>query len=116
VKRGDTLEKIAIRNDTTISALLKLNRMRLNDPLYVGRKLKIAETERDSVAVPDKPKKKKTASPPAIISYKVKRGDPLDKIAKKYNTSVDELRKLNKMKRTDTLYVDQKLKLPQNPT
>jgi N-acetylmuramoyl-L-alanine amidase len=116
VKRGDTLEKIAIRNDTTISALLKLNRMRLNDPLYVGRKLKIAETERDSVAVPDKPKKKKTASPPAIISYKVKRGDTLDKIAKKYNTSVDELRKLNKMKRTDTLYVDQKLKLPQNPT
>jgi len=42
----------------------------------------------------------------------VKKGDTLDKIARRYNTSISELRRLNRIKRADVLYVDQKLKLP----
>jgi N-acetylmuramoyl-L-alanine amidase len=97
VKKGDTLDKIAGKNNTTISALLKLNKMKLKDPLYAGKKLKM----------PGSP------SPSVIATYRVKRGDTLDRIAKKYKISVGELRKLNRMKQSDPLYVDQKLKLPQ---
>ncbi|PIP06386.1 MAG: hypothetical protein COX52_07510, partial [Syntrophobacterales bacterium CG23_combo_of_CG06-09_8_20_14_all_48_27] len=39
--RGDTLSKIARKYDTTISTLLKLNHMKLNDPLYVNQILKL---------------------------------------------------------------------------
>lgn len=97
VKKGDTLDKIARKNNTTIGALLKLNNMKMKDPLYAGKKLKMAES----------------ASPSVIATYRVQRGDTLDRIAKKYKTSVGELRKLNRMKQSDPLYVDQKLKLPQ---
>ncbi|MCX5853800.1 MAG: N-acetylmuramoyl-L-alanine amidase [Deltaproteobacteria bacterium] len=97
VKKGDTLDKIARKNNTTIGALLKLNHMKMKDPLYAGKKLKMAGS----------------VSPSVIATYIVKRGDTLGRIAKKYKTSVSELRKLNRMKQTDSLYVNQKLKLPQ---
>jgi N-acetylmuramoyl-L-alanine amidase len=41
VKKGDTLAKIAVKYQTNIAALLKLNRMKFYDPLYVNRELKL---------------------------------------------------------------------------
>jgi len=111
VKKGDTVEKIAKNHNTTISALLKLNNMKLKEPLYFGRKLKVPSTEKKKVEV-----KKTAVVKPKVHTYRVKKGDTLDKIAQKYKTSISELRALNKMKRTDVLYVDQKLKLPSNST
>lgn len=43
--------------------------------------------------------------------YTVKRGDTLYGISRKYNTTVDELCRLNKMKKTDTIYVDMRLRV-----
>ncbi len=43
VQRGDTLEKIARKHSTSIGVLLSLNHMKLRDPLYVHRRLKISE-------------------------------------------------------------------------
>jgi len=43
VKKGDTLAAIAKRHDTTVHALVKLNRLKLSKPLYVDRKLIISE-------------------------------------------------------------------------
>jgi len=71
--------------------------MKMKDPLYAGKKLKMA----------------RSASPSGNATYRVKRGDTLAKVAKKYKTSISELRKLNRMKQSDSLHVDQKLKLPQ---
>ena len=107
VKRGDTLDKIAQRNNTTISALLKLNNMKANEPLHAGRKLMVPNAEDKTVEV-----KKPVVVKSKIHTYRVKKGDTLDKIAQKYKTSIGELRKLNKMNHADVLYVDQKLKLP----
>ena len=109
VKRGDTIDKIARRHNTTIGVLLKLNNMKMKDALYVGRKLKIPDTEVEEGEV-----KKSVAVKSKTFTYSVKRGDTLDKIAKKCNTSISELRKLNQIKRADVLYVNQKLKLPSN--
>jgi len=109
VKKGDTLDKVAKKHNTTVSVLLKLNRMKLKDPLYAGTKLKVTEIEKEG-----KQKHKKAASS-GPLTYRVKKGDTLDKIARKHNTSISELRRLNRMKRSDVLYFDQKLKLPGNP-
>ena len=45
VKKGDTLEKIASKHNTTIMALMKANRIKLDEPLYVNRKLIIPREE-----------------------------------------------------------------------
>jgi LysM repeat protein len=45
VKKGDTLEKIASKHHTTIAALMKVNKIKLSDPLYVNRKLIIPAEE-----------------------------------------------------------------------
>ena len=45
----------------------------------------------------------------ATVTYTVKRGDTLSAIAKKYNTTVSNLAKLNKIKNVNLIYVGQKL-------
>ena len=112
VKRGDSLDKIARKHDTTIGTLLKLNNMKLRDALYVGRKLKIPDTG----DVKENGKKPVIAKSTKTYIYKVKRGDTLDKISRRFKVSTAEVRRLNRMKRHDVLYVNQKLKLPSNPT
>ncbi|MCG6533083.1 MAG: N-acetylmuramoyl-L-alanine amidase [Syntrophales bacterium LBB04] len=107
VKRGDTLEKIAKKNNTTIGVLLRLNKMKLQEPLYFGRKLKLPHTEA-TVREAEKAAGKKSKT----YVYRVNKGDTLEKIARRCNTSVSELRRLNKIRRNDVLYVDQKLRLP----
>jgi N-acetylmuramoyl-L-alanine amidase len=113
VKKGDTLDKVARKNNTTIGVLLKLNKMKLQEPLYAGRKLKLPPSEGNAGKVEKAEKAEKVAARKSKASvYKVKKGDTLDKIAKQCNTSVGELRKLNRIRRADVLYVDQKLRLP----
>ncbi len=41
VKRGDNLDEIASRHGTTVQALMKVNRIRSKNKIYVGQKLKI---------------------------------------------------------------------------
>ncbi|MGD1153501.1 MAG: LysM peptidoglycan-binding domain-containing protein [Syntrophales bacterium] len=121
VKRGDTLDKIAKKNNTTIGVLLKLNKMKMKEPLYVGRALKVSVSVRDITeekrdgevkASNDIPISLPPAPSPVTRVYMVKRGDTLDKIAKKNNTTIGVLLKLNKMKLQEPLYIGKKLKLP----
>ena len=93
VKKGDTLDKIASRHETTVAELLKLNNMKLKDPLWVDRKLKVpAPTVREE---------EKAA--PEVITYKVKKGDTLEKIALKHHTTVRSIRTLNHLKANDPM-------------
>jgi N-acetylmuramoyl-L-alanine amidase len=41
VGKGDTIVKIARRYQVPVSVLLKLNKMKLRDPLYIGRELRL---------------------------------------------------------------------------
>ncbi len=45
------------------------------------------------------------------LYYVVKKGDNLTKIAKKYNTSIDKIVKLNNIKNKNLIYVNQKLRV-----
>lgn len=112
VKKGDSLDRIAKKNNTTLSILLKMNNMKMKEPLYVGKKVKVPDTENAREEVKKSTDKKSAKS----YVYRVRKGDTLDKIAKRCNTSVSELRRLNKIKHADVVYVNQKLKLPSNPS
>jgi len=48
----------------------------------------------------------------SALTYTVKPGDSLIKIAKKYNVPVKEIIKANNLKKPYTIYVGQKLKIP----
>jgi N-acetylmuramoyl-L-alanine amidase len=112
VRKGDTLEKIAVRHDTTVGELLKLNNMKLKDPLWVDRKLKVPSVEKEKGR--EAPAEKKTASKAKKknATYTVRRGDTLEKIAVKHNTTIAALMKANKIKLNDPLYVNRKLIIP----
>jgi membrane-bound lytic murein transglycosylase D len=119
VKRGDTLARIASMQHTTIGALMKMNHMRLKDTLFAGQRLRVrAEENRDGqTGMASKARRDNRAVRRGEVTvYRVKKGDTLFEIAQRFNTSVDVLISLNHMKRTDSLYVDRKLKLPRNPS
>jgi len=96
VKRRDTLERIARRYGTDISTLLKLNDMKLRDRIYVSQKLRIP-----SEAIQE----------PETSIYIVKRGDTLERIARKNRTTAGILINLNNLKQRDRIYANQKLKI-----
>jgi len=101
VRRGDNLNAIARRHETTLAMLVKLNHLKMTDPLYVGRKILIPVAEPEPAAA--RPLKR----------YTVKKGDTLFSLAKSCNITVDELRKINHMTDADVLCLGQKIKLPQ---
>ena len=94
VKKGDTLYKIAQTNNTTVEELKRLNNLTTNT-LSVGQLLKIP-----SSLLPE-------------TTYIVQRGDSLYSIAAKYNTTVEELKRINGLT-TNILSIGQVLKLPSN--
>ncbi len=104
VRQGDTLEKIARRNGTTVKRLCQLNGISQNKILHPGDRLKVSGNA--------------TANPPARTgglkggaTYTVRSGDTLSKIARNNGTTVKRLCQLNGIKETSTLRVGQKLKL-----
>ncbi|QTC40376.1 LysM peptidoglycan-binding domain-containing protein [Bacillus sp. V3] len=102
VKSGDTLFAIARKYGTTVSSLKKLNNLK-SDRIYVGQVLKVSGTASNPVNNDSK-------APSKTTSYKIKKGDTLYSIAKKYKTSVSTLKKLNNLK-SEMIYVGQTLKI-----
>ena len=92
VKSGDTLYQIAKNNNTTVDAIKKLNNLSSNT-LTIGQTLLIPLPKEE------------------YIIYTVIKGDSLYQIARKNNTTVDEIKKLNNLT-TNTLTIGQELKIP----
>lgn len=106
VRKGETLSSIANKYHVTVSNLKKWNGLRSNT-LKVGQRLTIyssgapmASGSTNSSAV--------GSSAPKY--YTVKAGDTLASIAKKYHTTVSNLKKWNKLK-SDKIRVKQKLRV-----
>jgi LysM repeat protein len=112
VRKGDSLEKVAAMHHMSVPELRKVNGMKPREVLAVNQNIKVYSEENS----PEK-KKRQTARPQAPakqqpVTYVVKKGDTLDKIARKHNTTVAALVKLNKLKPNDPLYINRKLRLP----
>jgi membrane-bound lytic murein transglycosylase D len=96
VKKGDTLSSIAKKNKTTVSAIKSLNKIKV---LKTGLKLKVPDKYITAQKLSSRNKIKTTV--PAkkhFISYKVKRGDTIWKLADQYNTQPKEIIKINNIK------------------
>jgi LysM repeat protein len=100
VKKGDTLWDIARKYGMTVNELKELNNLSSN-LLKIGQTLKIKQTDSKEESEQTKP----------LNTYTVQKGDNLYSISNKYNTSVDELKKINNLS-TNIIQIGQVLKIP----
>lgn len=92
VQKGDSLYKISKKYNTTIDTLKQLNNL-TSTLLSINQQLKIpTNTENYTL-------------------YNVVQGDSLYQIAKKYNTTVNDIKSLNNLT-SNTLSIGQELKIP----
>jgi LysM repeat protein len=83
--------------------------------LYLGQSIKVPlHAAIDADEKQDKPTSSRTSKSTKqdTVSYSVKSGDTLSKIASRYNLSNEELAKLNKISATSMVIVGQKLNVP----
>jgi len=99
VAKGDSLWKLAVKYNTTVSAIKKENNL-TSDTIYIGQKLNIGEN---------------TTASTSTTKYTVKSGDSLWKIANTYKTTVANLKSWNNLK-SDTIYVGQVLIVSKSTT
>ena len=97
VRNGESLSKISVRYNVTMSALKANNNLR-KDSIYIGQKLKIP----GGVVT-------KQATKPS--NHKVKRGDSLSEIAERYGVSMSKIMQANSL-RSKTVKLGQTLKIP----
>lgn len=117
VKRGDNLGEISDKYGVSVAELKKWNKLR-NNNLMTGDKLKIIKNERVVTTVRKEIKADKNANETAVTSneatenptdfYEVQKGDNLFSIAKKFNVSLEDLKKWNNL---NDLNVEQGSKL-----
>jgi len=113
VKRGESLDSIAKQQGISLPELLKLNKMKMKDTLYAGKKIKIPgaggkEPEPQQEQQKEVPEKKAAVE---ALRYKVKKGDTLEIIARKHETTITALLKLNHMKPRDPLFAGKVIKI-----
>ena len=101
VEVGDSLSKIAKRYDTTTEILAAINGICDVNQIYVGQKILLAAagSETDDGVDPE----------PISVTVIVEAGDSLSKIAKQYDTTVDDLMVTNDMTDPNLVLVGQEL-------
>ena len=135
VRRGETLKSIADKYGTNTSRIKKENDLTSNT-INRGQKLQItvykkvladdnnsskkSESSTKRVESPKKGKdtkadkrRERTKKETKAKSHTVKSGESLDRIARKYGVSVNELKKANNIKKNDnTIHPGDKIKIP----
>lgn len=135
VRRGETLKSIADKYGTNTSRIKKENDLTSNT-INRGQKLQItvykkvladdnnsskkSESSTKRVESPKKEKdtkadkrRERTKKETKAKSHTVKSGESLDRIARKYGVSVNELKKANNIKKNDnTIHPGDKIKIP----
>lgn len=102
VKRGDSLWLIAERYNTTVQELKNLNNLTSNT-LQIGQVLQLPKSQSETPDISD------------TTIYIVQKNDSLYSIAEKFNTTVQELKRLNNLT-SNTLQIGQELLIKDNQT
>ncbi len=95
VNAGDSLDSIASALGITVQELMNINGMAPNQVLVPGALL-VVPVKNDST----------------FMKYVVKKGDNLYSIAQKYNTTAEQLLKLNGLSVNDYIYPDEEIMVP----
>ncbi|KAB1438999.1 LysM peptidoglycan-binding domain-containing protein [Pseudodesulfovibrio senegalensis] len=108
VKRGDSLWSISKRYRISVSTLKSANGLG-SSRLKPGMKLFIPD--HSSAATRTAAKKAESAKAAQLVRYKVRRGDTLSKIARRFGVRISDLRRWNSLNRKGTIYAGQRLKV-----
>jgi LysM repeat protein len=104
VKDGDTLSHIAARYGTTVRTLVELNDLPGNgNAIYAGETLTLPGGKQTKTSAPTQRGR---------VTYVVKAGDTIGKIAKRYHVSQGYLLSVNGLKRTDHIFIGKPLQVP----
>lgn len=115
VKSGESLSLIAQRYGTTTSAIMSVNKMK-SSKLYVGKTLLIPSHMPSKVSAKAQKKEvtpaavAKTKTKLKVVWHKVRKGEYLSKIAKRYAMGLSRLKSLNHLS-SNMLSVGQRLKV-----
>ncbi len=104
VKRGETLNSIARRYKVSRQEILAFNHLSGKKGLKVGQRIKVPVDDYRPTAKSSKKAAKDRKEIAAnnhsekIVKYRVKRGDTLQSLASRFNTTVDEIKEMNRIK------------------
>lgn len=107
VRSGDTLWSISQKFGTTVNTLKRSNGLRTSR-LKVGQKIYIPNNSNAATKQAVKNAGKVKAQ---LVHYKVRRGDNLTSISRKFGVSVSQLRQWNSLNSRGTIYAGQRLKV-----
>lgn len=115
VKRGEYLKLIAERYNISHIELAELNNMPANSSLAAGQSIKVPEqkTLANSSERASAKESREKESKAATTSYTVKSGDTLSRIASRFDTTNEELAKLNKFPATTMVRLGQVITVPE---
>lgn len=107
VKSGESIGAIARRYHTTTANIkkwngLKSNTIRVGQKLYIYGSAKVGDTSSGKSSSSTKPKSANTKD--GYVTYKIKKGDTLSKVAKANGVSLSTLYKLNNMNAKSKIY------------
>jgi len=108
VRSGDTVWDIARAFGTTPDKVRRLNKLDRRARIYVGQKLRIYDSGDSRIMASNDGGKDQT--------YKVRKGDTLWEIARKYGTTTASLRKINALRSGSRIYPGQILKIAAGST
>lgn len=97
VRRGETLDSISRKYGMTVSQIRKTSGIK-GSRIYPGQKIRVGNSSN----------KAKTYQ-----RYRVRKGDNLYSIARRFDTTIKDIRKMNRIRR-NTIYAGQLLKVKQN--
>jgi len=106
VRRGETLSGIARRYRTSVNAIMRANNLRSRNRIRQGQRLKIPQRG----GTPSSSPTIATSGKATSRTHTVRRGDSLWKLASRYGTTVDRIKRENGL-RSDRLYVGQSLRI-----
>ncbi len=101
IRWGDTLSALAIKYNTTVSELVKLNNIANPNLIYAGETLLVPTNEADD----------NSSTGENTEIYTVKSGDTLSRIAQRYNTTVMRIASDNNIQNIHLIYPGQQLQV-----
>jgi len=118
VKKGDSLSKIARKNNTSLAKLIAANRGIDINRLSVGQSIKVpgyTSTPAPQITKKETPKPNKSTpsnTHKSSNTYTVKKGETLYSIARKHKTTVKAIQSANYKLDPKRIYAGKKIKLP----
>ena len=100
VEQGDSLSKIAKRYGTTVDALVRINEMCDPNQIFVGQVILLSDPDAES---------SDGEEGGDVLIVTVQAGDSLSKIAKRHDTTVEDIMARNSIDDPNLLFVGQEL-------